>query len=390
MRRYNPHILMLIKTTEGAGWALLLAKKLVEADVALSVVLPDTKGPLYKDWLDIAEECFTINLNIRSRNGIMLHKRARELREVIDKVDPDIVHSFFVETTLVGRLAMRGDRRPLIFHVPGPLHIENRLTRLLDIRSARENDYWIASSTAIERLYEKAGVDQGRVFLSHFGVDLEKFKEGLDANGHDIRRIYGIPDDDVMLINVSFFYPPKWYLGHTKGIKNHEGLIKGFAKALSLKDNITLVLVGKEWGEGNRYERRLRNIADRNGGGKVIFAGYLPHEDAVQLIRAANLNIHVPFSENCGGISEAALLRVPSIIVDAGGLGDIIDSEAAGYIAASHKPGDIAQKILQAVTDKDGWAEKAERAYNTASRLFDIKETSRKVIEIYQELLKDN
>ena len=74
------------------------------------------------------------------------------------EINPDLIHSHFVTTTLMLRLALgRRHKIPRIFQVPGPLHLEHWHTRTLEIASAGKKDFWIGSSQS-----HSAGLRGGR------------------------------------------------------------------------------------------------------------------------------------------------------------------------------------------------------------------------------------
>lgn len=383
-------VLMLLKTSEGASWALQLAERLRTKGITIYAVLPKESGELYPKWEAIAKDIQLIDLNIRKRNVASIAIAIRKLRDLANSMDFDIVHSFFYDTTLIARLAYKRKGIPIVFHVPGPLHMEHILTRYLDIYTATQDDFWIASSEATENLYLKSRIDRERLFLSYFGVDLEYYDSIYDkykVKNEEFRQKYNIPKEDIVIFNVNYFYPPKYYLFQRKGLKNHETIINVFSELLKRYGNLTLLIVGKQWGGGESYENKLRKMGSKKGRNKIIFTGFLRHDEAMQAILSSDINLHVPFSENCGGILEAALLRKPIITARVGGLTEIVEDETKGYLVASLKPGEIYKKVEEALGDMGSWEEKALRANKVARRKFNIKETSRKVMEIYQQIL---
>ena len=79
-----------------------------------------------------------------------------ELRKIVKNENPDIIHSWFTQTTLYARFFLRDIKIPRLFQVVGPLHLENKLFKFFDIYSAQKNDYWIATSNYIFNKYKSA------------------------------------------------------------------------------------------------------------------------------------------------------------------------------------------------------------------------------------------
>ncbi|MBU2429193.1 MAG: glycosyltransferase, partial [Proteobacteria bacterium] len=116
-------VLHLVKTTAGATWALLQMGELVKQGVEVHVALPSYSGkaPLYQK-AGITVHIIDMDISLRSIRNIFPMIKA--FRNLLNEIQPDIVHSHFFSTTLVMRLAMKGLKIPKIFQVPGPLHLE--------------------------------------------------------------------------------------------------------------------------------------------------------------------------------------------------------------------------------------------------------------------------
>src|SRR5687767_8660541 len=171
--RRGMRVLHLVKTSDGAHWAVQQASELRSLGVDVHVALPSLDGRLIPEWkrsgatLHLAEIDWPASRPWRA--GIV----AARARDLVRRVRPDIVHSHFFGTTMIVRRALSRDGSlPVVFQVPGPLHLEHAVYRRWDVGSAGPNDWWIASSRAIERLYTASGVPPDRVFTSYYGIDI--------------------------------------------------------------------------------------------------------------------------------------------------------------------------------------------------------------------------
>ena len=97
-------ILHLVKTAVGAIWALRQMRKLVEYGVDVHVAIPE--GVLVKDYqaAGITTHCLQTDFPLKRPWAIaqILHK----FRQLVNEIQPDIIHSHFVGTTLTMRLAL--------------------------------------------------------------------------------------------------------------------------------------------------------------------------------------------------------------------------------------------------------------------------------------------
>ena len=130
--------LHLVKTSTGATWAFRLMRDLVALGDEVHVAMP-TDGILVQQYKDAGIIIHELNFSLRNTWGTL-----KRIRTIVDEVRPDIIHSHFVLTTLMMRLALRKYNIPRVFEVPGPLHLEHFLYRKVELYSAQKNiDVWI-------------------------------------------------------------------------------------------------------------------------------------------------------------------------------------------------------------------------------------------------------
>jgi len=127
------HVLHLIKTSNGAGWAISLmeAMKKKYSDISFSVALP-LGGKYTNRYYEICRNVYDFSYPL---NAGILH-RGKKLQKIIEEDKPDIIHSWFTQTTFYERLFLRKYKIPTIFEVVGPLHLENKLFKWGDVKSA--------------------------------------------------------------------------------------------------------------------------------------------------------------------------------------------------------------------------------------------------------------
>jgi len=131
-------ILHLVKTSTGAIWAFRLMRDLVLLGDEIHVAMP-VDGVLVPQYKEAGIVIHELNYSMKNAWRTMM-----QIRKVVDEVKPDIVHSHFVVTTLLMRLALRNRKVARVFEVPGPLHLEHAFFRNVEIWSAqRKKDFWI-------------------------------------------------------------------------------------------------------------------------------------------------------------------------------------------------------------------------------------------------------
>lgn len=379
-------ILHVVKTSDGAPWAAWLARELVKLGVELHVALPSRQGTKVGEWIKAGAILHEANLDFPVRAPWKRGDFYREARKLIDLVKPDLVHSHFVGTTLTLRHAFgKKHSLPRIFQIPGPLHLEHALYRKLETSSAGEADYWIASSQCIERLLCGAGVDPRRVFLSYYGSPIE---EHAQQRTGVLREKLGIARDQLMVGNISWVYRPKRFLGQRVGLKCHEDMIDALAIVTQKRSDVVGVLVGSGFRPADRkYTEGLQERARRVATGRVLMPGALDHTVVKQAWPDFDCAIHVPLSENTGGVTEPMFAGVPTIASRVGGLPEVIIDGATGKTVSPRQPDELADAILEVLDNLAKFREMAATGSRLTREMYDVRRTAREVYQVYNNIL---
>ncbi len=369
--------LHLVKTSVGAKWALRQMRELAGMGVEVHVAMP-VGGPLTGEYEAAGIRVHDLDYSL---SGFLA--TCRRLRKIVGEVEPDLIHSHFVLTTLVMRLALRGDRRPRIFQVPGPLHLESSFFRMLDIRTARKNDYWAGSCKWTNERYAASGISRDRLFLSYYGGDIMRHECRTPGKIH---TELGLPADAVIVGMVAYMYAPKRFLGQTRGLKGHEDFIDAIASVARKHPEVYGVCIGGAWGKAAEgYEKRVKNYA-RSVTDRVVFMG--TRSDVPELYADMYCVVHPSHSENLGGAGESLILGVPTIATRVGGFPDIVIDGKTGILVPPKSPEDLADAINGMVEGRYDLKEMSENGRNLVSGMLDVRTTAASVYDIYRRILE--
>lgn len=378
-------VLHVVKTTDGAAWAADQAAELARLGVEIHVALPAARGRTFEKWARAGAILHVTPTDITARAAWLIPGAARKLRDLVSSIRPDVIHSHFVSSTLLLRLALgAGSDTPRLFQVPGPLHLEHGLWREIEISSATSSDCWIPSSRYILNRYMAAGIPRNRLYLSYYGAPVDArspSRTGL------LRRRYGIPENVRIIGNANLIYPPKWYLGQRIGLKSHEDVIDALGQVVHLRPDVMGVLIGGTFAGSPRYERRLQARAAAVGKGRILMTGYMPLEEVRRMWPDFDVAVHVPISENCGGVCEPLLAGVPTIAGRVGGLPEVVLEGITGTLVGTRDPQELSRAILAVLDDQDYYRRLARVGRELVRVMFDVRRTAREVFEIYRHLL---
>jgi glycosyltransferase involved in cell wall biosynthesis len=380
-------VLHVSKTSHASFWAVRQVAELLRNGVDVHVALPSSSGEALPAWQRSGAKLHFVDCSLPVRNPVKLARTVSRIRQLIDKVRPDIIHSHSVTTTMMLRLAL-GPRHPVprIFQVPGPLHLEQWHTRHSELALAGENDFWIASSRFTRQLYEKAGVPAEKLFLSYYSADTSAFS--TERTGY-LRNKLHIPEYALVVGNINLIYPPKQYLGHRVGLKCHEDIIEAISLVQRVRKDVWGVLVGGSLGVAGAYEEKLRLLAEVKGTGHILMPGKIDTAEVAQCWPDFDCAIHVPLSENCGGVVEPLLAGIPTIAGDVGGLPEVVQEGITGKLVPARNPQLLAQAVLDVLDRIDEYRLMAQRGRRLVWTMFDPKRCSDEVLSIYRHILKN-
>lgn len=370
--------LHLVKTAVGATWALRQMAELVRLGVEVHAALP--LGPMVERYTRAGVRTHMLEADLPVKAPWQLPGRISRLQALIEAIRPDVIHSHFVGSTALMRLALRDKSNiPRFFQVPGPLHLEHPVFRAADLLSADERDFWIGSCRWTCERYKSLGVSGEKVFLAYYGPDAETF---VPAAPGALRRELGLSAATEIVGMVAYMYAPKRFLGQSRGLKGHEDLIEAFQLIASKRSNAVVVFVGGAWGGAHSYEARVRAYGERMLGQRAYFLG--SRTDVPALYTDFDVAVHPSHSENVGGAAESLLLAVPTVASAVGGLPDVVVDGSTGWLVPPKQPHELAEAIKQVLEDRHRARERARAGQRLARELLDIGVNARSVLSAYE------
>ena len=370
-------ILQLVKTSSAAGWAMQQMRMLVTEGYEVHVAMP-VGGTLMDEYKEYGIVIHPIDYSLKR-----LGKSIRMLRKIVDEVQPDIIHSHFYITTLIMRMGLRRYKIPRVFQLPGPSHLYYPFLKKLEIVLAqKDRDYWVGACQYSCDVYLKSGIDKNRVFLSYYqGVPREI---PVYEDEKKLRRELGLSDAAIMIGMISYMYPPKRYLGQTRGIKGHEDFIEAIAIASKVNPNIYGLCIGGAWNGNVKYEKQVHEFANKLTD-HVIFCG--TRNDVPQIYPELYCAVQPSHQENLGGAAQAFRNNCPIIATNTGGLPDIVIDGVTGYLVPVKDPKALAEAILKMVADPQKAKEMLRKGQEHWTQL---KEKNRGSLEKAYSLILEN
>src|ERR1700687_2529526 len=96
-------VLQVVKTSEGALWAARQVTKLVRQGIDVHVALPSSSGAAIPAWRESGAVLHFVDCCLPIRKPSRILKSISEVRRLVREVQPEMIHSHFVSTTLMLR-----------------------------------------------------------------------------------------------------------------------------------------------------------------------------------------------------------------------------------------------------------------------------------------------
>jgi glycosyltransferase involved in cell wall biosynthesis len=187
--------------------------------------------------------------------------------------------------------------------------------------------------------------------------------------------------------NANYIYPPKWFLGQRVGLKCHEDVIDALGLVLQRRSDVVGVLIGGAFGAGRLYERRLQARAQSVGNGRIRMHGLQPPAEVLDSWPHFDCAVHVPLSENCGGVIEPLFSGVPTIASRVGGLTEVVMDGLTGKTVTPRNPSELASAILEVLNNLSHYRMLAKTGQQLVRTTFDVERTAQEILQIYRHIL---
>lgn len=187
--------------------------------------------------------------------------------------------------------------------------------------------------------------------------------------GRDLRREFGIPDDQYLLLMIGSDF-------ERKGVDRSIGALASLPEGLRVKTQLFVIGVGKI--------KRLQTLAGRLGvTGQVSFLG--GRDDVPRFLFGADLFLHPARSEAAGMVLvEALVAGLPVLATDVCGYAFHIKQAAAGLLIPTpfrqQEFNAMLERILNSPHEREEWKRNG-LAYASRADLFSLPERAADIIE---------
>ena len=362
------------------GGAELMLKRLIEShlkypNIEHIVISLTDKGVLGEDLADIGVSVYCLGMTSILKGTQTFYK----LRKLLQKLWPDVIHTWMYHADLLGGLAAHSIGIRNIVWCIRSTDIQkggSKVTLLIRKICARLSGWLprviVCAADASRKAHETVGYTSSKMQVISNGFELEKLLSKNSA-GSRIRDELGISNNCTLIVSVGRFNP----------VKDHKTFIEAAGRVLSLHGNVKFLLVGRDLEQSNP-----QLMAMINGTGKSD-AFYLLGErnDVPACLQASDIFCLHSISEGFPNVlGEAMAVGLPCITTDVGDAAYLLANPE--WVVQSASPDRFAGK-LDAMLNMRA-SERVALGQAAASRIrqhFTMDIISRRYLDLYDSLM---
>lgn len=275
------------------------------------------------------------------------------LRRVIRTFRPDVVHTHSSKAGILGRLAARREKVPVVVHTihgfgftplqPPPMRVA---FRTVEKALARWTDHFVTVSECDRRRGVELGLfPEERATVIRAGIDLAAFSTA--SGGAAVRELLGIPSQAPLVTQIGNFKPQKAPLDFVR--------VAAVVAAQCPEAWYVMVGDGPLRPAAEELARSL-GVADQ-----MVFCGWW--DDVPALLETTTVSVLTSVHEGLPcSVVEALAAGVPVVATAVDGTPEVIAPGVNGYLAPVGDIGALAQFVCRLLNDPDERARMADAA----------------------------
>lgn len=306
-----------------------------------------------------------------------------KLYKLFRKEKPDIVHVHTPIASVLGRIAAKFARVPVIIYTAHGFYFhENMKTKqykfyyLIEKVCAKmfTNHIFTQSAEDGELAINNNFLPEENITIIGNGVDVHnKFNPDLisEFNIEVIKEEFNFKEEDIIIS----------FIGRLVKEKGILDLLEGFT--LIKEPNIKLMVIG-DISSSERDQGTFKEIEKYRNSPNILFTGY--RSDIPELLSVSDIYCLPSYREGMPrSIIEAMAMKNAIIATDIRGSREEVDHGINGYLVNLNSPEDIADSIIELITNPDSLKYYRQESRTKALSLYDEHIVVKKQLEVFEQ-----
>ncbi len=239
-------------------------------------------------------------------------------------------------------------------------------------------DFAFAISRVIAKnLVDTTPLTADKIILLHNSIDTEIFNPAI-VDKDLVRKEFKIGGNEILIGMMARFSPGK----------GHEEFIYAAELLLKKHNNLRFMIIGEPSKGEDKYAADIKMLAsEKDVLDRLIFTGY--RKDTPRVLAALDIFVFPSHAEAFGiALAEALSMGKPSVCSNSDGVLDIAVDGETSLLFEKMNWNDLAVKIERLIIDGGLRSSFGTAARKRAVEHFDIKVFTKKLIDIYNSLLR--
>ena len=304
-------------------------------------------------------------------------QRAVELSRWLRSERVDIVHTFFPASDILGSVAAKLSKCPILISSRRDMGIlRSRKHRLPYFFANRLADQIQTVSEGVrEFCISEEHLSPEKVVTVENGVDLEQIDA---ATPHDRRQMLGLDNGAPIIVTVA----------NPRFVKGIDVLIRAVALVRSELPDAKFLVIGRS--EDERCEAELLALVAETGvANNISFLG--PRDDVFSFLKMADVFCLPSRSEGLSNaLLEAMSCSLPCVATSVGGNSEVVLDGQSGFLVPSEQPERLANSILTLSRDHNLRVKMGHTGRRIVERKFTVQHMVDRLAFLYGRLLQQS
>ncbi len=308
-------------------------------------------------------------------------KAYRQLKKILHKINPEVVHTHSAKAGILGRLAAWKLKVPAIIHTVhgAPFHpYQNSLSRNLfafcERYAAKRCHRMLCVADAMtDRMVEGRVAPREHFTTVYSGMKIEDY---LQANRHreQVRKELGFSDDDIVVGKIARLF----------NLKGHNYLVEAAGNVIAKNSRIHFLLVG----DGSLREEIESQIEAGRLNNHFHFTGLVPPTDVPKYIAAMDILAHTSLREGLArALPQALLAGKPVISFDIDGAREVCITDITGILTAPKDVSALSDALICLAENPDLRQRLGAAGSVKCQEMYSHQLMTDRIRSIYQEVL---
>lgn len=295
----------------------------------------------------------------------------------------DVVHTHSSKAGIIGRLAAKAAKVPVIVHTvhgqafhPYQSKLKNRLFIFLERFAAKRcHKIYAVAQAMIDQCVAAKVAPAEKYMVVYSGMDTGAFDRA--KRDEALRKKLGIPTDAATVVTVARLFAQKGY----------EYVIPAAKKVLAQRPETHFLFVG----DGPMYDQLSAELKAEGIWENFHFAGLIPPAEVASYVAQADMLWHLSLHEGLPrAVVQALAVGIPAIGFALDGTPEVIIEGETGYLTAAEDVDAVVEKSIRLLDDKSLREKLGNAGKVKVLEQFDWHKMADILEEEYAALLKKN